>query len=76
MLAGEGVHHPTNRYSNDEEQGEGPCGILEALLWAAAPKSAKSEGNYQSEQSHGLEVGEQSGHGWLSLSSTCRFVGM
>src|SRR5262249_59082761 len=56
------VHQPAYGYADQQEERKRPRGIFEAFLGSAAPQRAKGEGNNESEQRHGLEVSERSGH--------------
>lgn len=62
-LSREGIHRPADEDSDKDEHQERPGGVLDAFGGTPTAKCAERQRNNQSEEQHGLQVGERAVHG-------------
>jgi len=72
ILAGERVHRPADRHTDQQEQKERPDDVFHAVNRTAAAQKTEGHRNDQCEERHGLEVRELESHGSFTLSCRAR----
>ncbi len=63
ILAGERIHRPADRHTDQQEHKERPDDVFHAVDRAAAAQKTEGHRNDQCEQHHALEVRKLESHG-------------